>query len=78
MESINLARFRDGGRAFRHECDARGITRAGLKRVGGFSGATITALRNGREVSAATVARVEAVFQQFPMLAVASLLDDEA
>lgn len=50
-------------------CAIRGISGADLRRIGGFSKATLANLRAGRPVRPGTLLRLNATFTRFPILA---------
>lgn len=49
-------------------CAVRGITGADLRRIGGFSKATLANLRAGRPVRPGTLLRLNATLARFPVL----------
>lgn len=51
-----------------HACAIRGISGADLRRIGGFSKATLANLRAGRPVRPGTLLRLNATLARFPVL----------
>lgn len=53
---------------FAHACAVRGISGADLRKIGGFSKATLANLRAGRPVRPGTLLRLNATLARFPVL----------
>ena len=54
--------------SFARACAVRGVSGADLRRIGGFSKATLANLRAGRPVRPGTLLRLSATLGRFPVL----------